>query len=193
MRRKMSGGLGRLIGISLSGLIPLCLLCACGGRELTNVTLVQTIAVDGAGPVTVTAAGDGEIYRLCAADAAVAQEELKGLGIRRLETTHIQQLVLGADVDVADCLRREVIHRESGYGATVWRSGQGQAGRLLEAADDLPARLTSLEENAGVKAPTVLEALSDLTCRGQTRLPVLEAEGAEVRVIGYEIVEVSGA
>ncbi len=192
MKQKKCRGAVRLICISLTGLAPLFLLCACGGRELTNVTLIQTLAVDGAGPVTVTAAGEGETYRLSAADAAVAQEELKGLGTQRLETTHIQQIVLGPEVDVEDCLRREVIHRESGYGATVWRSGGGQAGELLAAASDLPARLTSLEENAGVEAPTVLEALSDLTCRGRTQLPVLEAEGDEVRVIGYETVEVSG-
>lgn len=193
MKQKIFREATRLINISLTGLMLLCLLSACGGQELTNVTLVQTVAVDGTGPVTVTAAGDGETYRVCAIDAAVAQEALKGLGTQRLETTHIQQLVLGPEVDVADCLRREVTHRKSGYGATVWRSGKGQAGELLAAADDLPARLTSLEENAGVEAPTVLEALSDLTCRGRTQLPVLEAEGDEVRVIGYEIVEVSGA
>lgn len=192
MKQKKCRGAVRLICISLTGLAPLCLLCACGGRELTNVELVQTIAVDGAVPVTVTAAGEEETYRVSAADAALAQEELTGLGTRRLETTHIQQIVLGPEVDVADCLRREVIHRESGYGATVWRSGGEQAGELLASAEDLPGRLTSLEENAGVEAPTVLEALSDLTCRGRTRLPVLAMEGDEVRVIGYETVEVSG-
>lgn len=192
MKRRLPCALARLIPISLAGLIPISLLSACGGRELTRVTLVQTIAVDGPGPVTVTAVEDGETYRLSAADAAVAQEELKALGAQRLATTHIQQLVLGPEVDVEECLRQEVAHRESGYGATVWRSAQGPAGALLEAADDLSARLASLEENGGVAAPTVLEALSDLTCRGRTRLPVLAAEGDEVRVTGYEIVEVSG-
>lgn len=192
MKQRMFRRFAKLIGISLAGLAPLCLLCACGGEELANVTLIQTIAVDGAGPVSVTAAGEGETYRLTAADAAAAQKELKGLGSQRLETTHVQQLILGPEVDVEECLRRQVIHRESGYGATVWRSGAGQAGVLLEGASDLSARLTSLEENAGVEAPTVLEALSDLTCRGRTRLPVLAAEGDEVRVMGYQLVEVSG-
>lgn len=191
MKQRLLCGLTRLMGISLVGLIPISLLSACGGRELANVTLVQTIAVDGSGPVTVTAAGEGETYRLSAADAALAQEGLKALGTQRLETTHIQQLVLGPDVDVEGCLRQEVTHRESGYGATVWRCGDAPAGELLEAASDLPARLASLEENGGVAAPTVLEALSDLTCRGRTRLPVLAAAGEEVRVMGYEIVEVS--
>lgn len=182
----------RLIGISLAGLIPLSLLSACGGQELNNVKLIQTLAVDGPGPVTVTAVEEGETYRLSAPDAAQAQEGLKALGNQRLATTHIQQLVLGPDVAVADCLWQEVTHRESGYGATVWRYSDGPAAELLEAAADLPARLTSLEENGGVAAPTVLEALSDLVCRGQTRLPVLAATGEEVRVTGYEIVEVNG-
>ncbi len=181
----------RLIGISLTGLIPLSLLVACGGQELANVELVRTLAVDGPGPVTVTAAGEGETYHLIAPDAAQGQEGLKALGTRRLETTHIQQLVLGPDVDVTDCLWREVAHRESGYGATVWRCPDGPAGELLAAAPDLPDRLASLEENGGVDAPTVLEALSDLVCRGRTRLPVLAAAGEELRVTGYEVVEVS--
>lgn len=181
----------RLIGISLTGLIPLSLLVACGGQEMANVELIRTLAVDGPGPVTVTAAGEGDTYRLTAAKAALGQEELKALGAKRLETTHVQQLVLGPDVDVTDCLWQEVTHRESGYGATVWRYPDGPAGDLLEAAPGLPDRLASLEENGGVNAPTVLEALSDLVCRGWTRLPVLASAGEELRVTGYEIVEVS--
>lgn len=177
--------------IGLWGLALMGLLSGCGGRELANVTLIQTVAVDGPGPVTLTAVGDGELYRLAAEDAAAGQEGLAALGVRRLETTHIQQLVLGPDVDVAECLWQEATHRESGYGATVWRHRGGPAGDLLETAPDLPQRLVSLEENGGVDAPTVLEALSDLTCRGRTRLPVLAVEGDQVLVTGYEIVEVS--
>lgn len=183
--------LARLMGVSLAGLMLVSLLSACGGQELANVELIRTLAVDGPGPVTVTAAGEGETYRLAAPDAARGQEGLKALGTKRLETTHVQQLVLGPDVDVADCLWQEMTHRESGYGATVWRYAEGPAGELLKTAPDLPDRLASLEENGGVAAPTVLEALSDLVCRGRTRLPVLAAAGEEVRVTGYEVVEVS--
>lgn len=169
-------------------------LTGCGGRELADVTLIQTLGVDGPGPVELTALGDQEgqeVYTLSAEDVAQAQEGLKALGDTRLEVTHVSQLVLGPDVPVERTLWQAMTHRESGYGATVWRCGDAPAGELLEAASDLPARLASLEENGGVAAPTVLEALSDLTCRGRTRLPVLAAAGEEVRVMGYEIVEVS--
>lgn len=180
-----------VISLALAGLLT-----GCGGQELAEVTLIQTLGVDGPGPVELTALGDdgeGEsLYTLEGEDVARAQEALKGAGDTRLTVTHVAQLVLGPEARVEETLWQELAHRESGYGATVWRCGEGSAGELLEASADLPQRLTSLEENAGVEAPTVLEALSDLTCRGRTWLPVLAAEGEEVRVTGYEIVEVSG-
>ena len=183
----------KLIIVSLA----LAALCAgCSGQELTNVTLIQTIGVDGPGPVTLTAVGDeedAEIYRTVGESVTAAQEDLRELGTTRLETTHIAQLVLGSDVDVAQCLWREVTHRKSGYGATVWLCApDATASAVLEDAQDLPARLRALEESGGVRAPTILEALSALseTCRAE--LPVLAVAGGEVRVTGYKSVEVTG-
>ncbi len=173
-------------------------LCAgCSGQELTNVTLIQTLGIDGPGPVTLTAVGDEEnveVYRTMGENVTAAQEDLRELGTTRLETTHIAQLVLGPDVDVAQCLWREVTHRKSGYGATVWLCApEATASAVLEGAAELPARLRALEENGGVRAPTILEALSALSETGRTELPVLAVAGGEVRVLGYQSVEVTGA
>ncbi len=176
--------------------LTLAALCAgCSGQELTNVTLIRTIGVDGPGPVTLTAVGDEEdarVYRTVGESVTAAQEDLRELGTTRLETTHIQQLVLGSDVDVAQCLWREVTHRKSGYGATVWLCApDATAAAVLEDAVDLPARLRALEENGGVRAPTILEALSALSETGRAELPVLAVAGGEVRLMGYKRVEVT--
>ncbi len=189
----MRQNFGKLTIISLV-LAALCV--GCSGQELTNVTLIQTIGVDGPGPVTLTAVGDeadAEVYRTVGESVTTAQEDLRELGTTRLETTHMAQLVLGSDVDVEQCLWREVTHRKSGYGATVWLCApEVTAAGVLEDAQELPARLRALEENGGVRAPTILEALSALSETGRTALPVLTVAGGEVRVLGYKRVEVTG-
>lgn len=169
-------------------------LTGCGGRELADVTLIQTLGVDGPGPVELTALGDQEgqeVYTLSAEDVAQAQEGLKALGDTRLEVTHVSQLVLGPDVPVERTLWQAMTHRESGYGATVWLAEEARsAGELLAAAERVPARLKSLEENAGVEAPTILAALSDLERQGWVELPVLSESGGELQATGRRRVEV---
>lgn len=175
--------------------LPLALLLTgCGGRELTNVTLIQTMGVDGSGPVELTAVGDegedSQVYRAAGADVTQAQERLNRLGETRLEVTHVAQLVLGRSADVEETLWQELGRRKSGYGATVWLCDEGvSAGELLDGAKDPSRRLESLEENAGVEAPTILEALSALTREGKVELPVLGLEGEDLRVVGREILE----
>lgn len=178
----------KLIVISL---LLAALLTGCGGRELSEVTLIQTIAVDGPGPVTLTALGDEEepaVYEIRGEDVTRAQEGLKGLGTTRLEVTHVSQLVLGPDVDVAQVLWQELTHRKSGYGATVWLAGT-PAGELLAGAEQPCRRLKALEENGGVAAPTLLDALSALTREGEVSLPVLAREGEELRAVGMKTVK----
>lgn len=181
-----------VVGLALAGL-----LCGCAGQELTDVTLIQAVGVDGPGPVTLTAVGDEEeapaLYRATGQTVTAAQEGLRGLGRTRLELTHVAQVVLGPDADVARTLWEQVTHRKSGYGATVWLCADGTtAWELLRRAEDPSARLKSLEENGGAAAPTVLEALSALSRTGRTRLPVLTAQGDDLRVAGYRTVEVGG-
>lgn len=179
----------------LVSLALLLLLSGCGGQELANVTIIQTLGVDGSGPVELTAVGDAQqqeagLYRTGGEDVTQAQEGLKGLGATRLEVTHVAQLVLGPEADVTDILWQTVTHRKSGYGATVWLSGETvTAGELLAQGKDPSQRLMSLEENAGVRAPTVLEALSALVREGEVELPVLAAVGEELHMAGYQWVK----
>ena len=173
-------------------IISLAALAGCAGQELTDVTLIQTLGVDGPGPVELTALGDdygqGVRYHTRGETVTDAQESLKSLGDTRLEVTHVAQVVLGETADVEDTLWREVMDRKSGYGATVWLT-QGPAADLLAWGQDPSRRLKALEENGGVRAPTILEALSTLVREGRVELPVLAISEGELALAGYQIVE----
>lgn len=177
-----------LIGLSLAGLLT-----GCGGQELADVTLIQTLGVDGPGPVELTALGEGEegesLYTLRGEDVTQAQEGLRAVGDTRLAVTHVAQLVLGPGARVEETLWQELAHRESGYGATVWLSEEWSAGELLAGAERASARLSSLEENAGVAAPTILTALSDLERQGWVELPVLTREAGRLQLSGWRRIE----
>ena len=182
----------RLTIISLT-VISLVFASGCAGQELTDVTLVETLGVDGPGPVELTAVGidygKTTLYRAQGETVTQAQEGLKSLGDARLEVTHVAQLVLGESADVKEALWQEVVHRKSGYGATVWLT-EGPAAQLLEQGRDPSRRLKILEEQGGVKAPTILEALSALTREGRVTLPVLTVAEGELALAGYR--EVTG-
>lgn len=172
------------------------LLCGCAPRELSEVTLIQTMAIDGAGPIVLTAVGEEAsgtaVYRTAGEDLSAAQDALRWEGTTRLEATHVSQLVLGPEADVPGALWAVAVHRESGCGATVWLTGE-EAGAVLSAAADPAGRLRSMEENGGVAAPTVLEALSDLEREGRVTLPVLALAGDELRAAGERTVEKEGS
>lgn len=181
----------KLISVSLALAV---LLTACGGRELTDVTLIQTLGVDGAEQVELTAVGEEEeggepCYRTQGVDLAQARARLKELGTTRLEVTHVAQLVLGPDVPVADVLWQELTHWDSGYGATVWLTLAEPAGELLAGAAQPCKRLAAMEKNGSVDAPTLLEALSTLSREGEVTLPVLERQGEELRAAGTRTVK----
>lgn len=176
-----------------ASLILMGLLSGCAGQELTNVTLIQTLGVDGGEQVELTAVGEEDdesvVYHTQGDDVAVAQARLNELGETRLEVTHVAQLVLGRDADIKEILWQELERRKSGYGATVWLCDETlTAGELLEGAQAPVRRLKSLEENAGVRAPTILDALNTLERDGQVKLPVLALDGERLRWAGYETV-----
>lgn len=164
------------------------LLTGCGGTELSNVSLVRTLGIDGGGPVTVTAIAGGEderaLFHCAGEDVLAAEETLETLGTERLAVTHVGQVVLGEDTSV-QCLWDEVVHRDSGYGATVWLAEEGTAYGLLSAVDDPAGRLKHLEES-GVAAPTLLEAVSALVRDGQVTVPVLGLRDGELEVVGRQ-------
>lgn len=161
-------------------------LTGCGGRELANVSLVRTLGIDGAGPVTVTAvAGEEEeraLFSCEGEDVIAAQEKLETLGTERLAVTHVGQVVLGEEASV-ETLWDEVVHRESGYGATVWVSEESSAYALLSEAEDPAGRLKHMEES-GAAAPSLLEAVSALAREGKVTVPVVGLRGGEIEVTG---------
>ena len=163
------------------------LLTGCAGHELSNVSLVRVLGIDGGGPVTVTAVAGAEDERaiFCCAgeDVPAAQAVLATLGSERLAVTHMGQVVLGEDVSV-QCLWDEVVQRESGYGATVWLAEEGTACDLLADANDPAGRLKHLEES-GVAAPTLLEAVSALVREGEVTAPVLGLRDRELEVVDW--------
>lgn len=177
----------------LASLVLTAILSVGRGRELTDVSLIQVLGVDGWEPVRLTAVGDEEesprCYQTQAAGVAEAQEALKELGETRLEVTHVAQMVLGPEAQVGETLWQEVRHRKSGYGATVWLTEETEAGDLLRRAADPAKRLKAMEENGDLAAPTVLEALSALTREGRVTLPVLGLAGEELRLVGWRTVE----
>lgn len=166
--------------------ISLLFLAGCGGKELSNVSLVRTLGIDGAGPVTVTAVAGEEAERALfhceGEDVIAAQKTLETLGTERLAVTHVGQVVLGESAAVR-ALWDEVVHRDSGYGATVWLAEGSSAYGLLSEADDPAGRLKHLEES-GVAAPSLLEAVSALARDGKVTVPVVGLRGGEIQVTG---------
>lgn len=166
--------------------ISLLFLAGCGGRELSEVALVRTLGIDGPGPVTVTAVvgseGERTLFHCVGPDVIAAQETLETLGAERLAVTHVGQVVLGPQAGAA-ALWDEVVHRDSGYGATVWLAEEGSAQELLAGADDPAGRLKHLEES-GVAAPNLLEVVSALARDGKVRVPVVGLRGGELEVTG---------
>lgn len=175
----------------IAALVLLLCLLGRGGDELEDVSLLRVIGVDARAPVRLTAltgGADHEDFETAGADIEEAQDALKALGEKRLELTHVSQLLLGPECAVEDTLTQAVLHRKSGYGATVWRT-DGDAGELLTRAEGDPAaRLKSLEENAGARAPTVLDALRALRETGEVTLPVAGLEDGELALTGYETI-----
>lgn len=174
--------------------MALLLLTGCGGRELSDVALIEVLGVDGDGQVTVTGVEggpEGGVYTAAGADILAAQEALKTSGDKRVAVTHVGQVLLGPDTNIWETLWREVAHRESGYGARVWLCDR-PAAELLGGVDDPAGRLKSLIENGGVEAPEVLDAVSELSRAGKVRLPAIGLVGGELTFLGYHEVEGGG-
>lgn len=166
--------------------LSLLFLAGCGGRELSNVSLVRTLGIDGPGPVAVTAVAGTEEERAlfcCEGENIIAaQAVLETLGTERLAVTHVGQVVLGETAS-AKTLWEEIVHRDSGYGATVWLTEEGSAYDLLAGGDDPAGRLKHLEES-GVAAPSLLEAVSALARDGRVSVPVIGLRDGAIQVTG---------
>lgn len=186
--------------VCLLTLIPL---CGCQvvpfARELESTMLVQVLGVDwDEGGVTLTAAcdptavGGGEKDVVLVAwgeDMEKAQTALRGSGEQYVSLTHVTQLVLGAETEVADVLAAALDEPALGQRATVWQTKEGTAQDLLSAVNGGAKRLSSIELNCELQPVTVLQCLMRLKEKGRVEVPLLEVRNETLEPAGSRQVE----
>lgn len=183
-------------------LMALLLLAGCEmlpfARELESTMLIQVLGVDWtAEGVTLTAASDpaaggGEtavsVLTASGQDMEAAQAALRGAGEEYVSLTHVAQLVLGGETDLATVLEAALEEPALGQRATVWLAAGGTAENLLTGAGGGAKRLSSIELNCNVTPVTVLQCLMRLEETGQVELPVLEVEGETLVPAGTKVI-----
>lgn len=163
------------------------LLCGCAptAREPDQLALVRVLGVEGRSPVELTAVcgidqtEQTPIRGRCGGDSfAVALEGVPWAASQELSLTSVSYLIVGTDVNLAQVLEQVLEDEELGASATVWVA-RGNISRLLEGCDD-PERDLTLLTHQGVKAPTVVQTLAELTTRGRAELPVVGEQGGRL-------------
>lgn len=157
------------------------------GKELSHAEAARVLGVDGAAEGVMLAVPQEEgCLTAEGKDFLDAEEKLKSAGDKRLELTHVTAVILGDGARAEEILWQQVLHRKSGYGATVWLAAEGDAGAVIRGGTNAAARLENLEENGGAAAPTVMEALRELRENGKTKLPVIEVKEGEIVWTGWQ-------
>ena len=152
-------------------------------RELESTMLVQVLGVDWTQDgITLTGAddpgtGEGGVLSASGKTMKEAEKNLKGMGEQYVSLTHVTQLVLGAQTDLAQVLASALEKNELGQSATVWIAREGTAKELMESVGGGGKRLSSIELNSDAEPVTVLQSLMRLSEWGRVELPVLAAEG----------------
>ena len=168
-------------------------------RELESTMLVQVLGVDWTREgVTLTGAadsgrgsGEGSTLVLSASGETLdqAKQALKGKGEEYVSLTHVAQLVLGAETDLATVLKAALEEPALGQSATVWLAEEGSARTLMESVGGGARRLSSIELNSGVQPVTVLQSMMRLEEDGWVEIPLIKKDAdtltpAGTRVIG---------
>ena len=165
------------------------LLCLTGcemlpfARELESTMLVQVLGVDWVDSgVTLTGAddpgsGEGSVLSASGRTMEEAERNLKGAGEQYVSLTHVTQLVLGAQTDLAAVLAAALEKNELSQSATVWIAREGTAQELMETVGGGGRRLSSIELNSDAQSVTVLQSLMRLNEQGEVELPLLTREG----------------
>ena len=165
------------------------LLCLTGcemlpfARELESTMLVQVLGVDWVDSgVTLTGAddpgsGEGNVLSATGRTMEEAEQNLKGAGEQYVSLTHVTQLVLGAQTDLAAVLAAALEKNELSQSATVWIAREGTAQELMEMVGGGGRRLSSIELNSDAQSVTVLQSLMRLNEQGEVELPLLTREG----------------
>lgn len=159
-------------------------------RELESTMLVQVLGVDWTQDgVTLTGADDsgseeGSVLSASGRTMEEAERNLKGAGEQYVSLTHVTQLVLGAQTDLAAVLAAALEKNELSQSATVWIAREGTAQELMETVGGGGRRLSSIELNSDAQSVTVLQSLMRLNERGEVELPLLTREGATLVYAG---------
>lgn len=152
-------------------------------RELESTMLVQVLGVDWVDSgVTLTGAddpgsGEGNVLSATGRTMEEAEQNLKGAGEQYVSLTHVTQLVLGAQTDLAAVLAAALEKNELSQSATVWIAREGTAQELMETVGGGGRRLSSIELNSDAQSVTVLQSLMRLNEQGEVELPLLTREG----------------
>lgn len=159
-------------------------------RELESTMLVQVLGMDWTQDgVTLTGADDsgseeGSVLSASGRTMEEAERNLKGAGEQYVSLTHVTQLVLGAQTDLAAVLAAALEKNELSQSATVWIAREGTAQELMETVGGGGRRLSSIELNSDAQSVTVLQSLMRLNERGEVELPLLTREGATLVYAG---------
>ncbi len=167
------------------------------GREMEQLQLVTALAVDGTGPVTVTAvtgaraseqdqsqvlSGEGE-------DLEKACQALRGKSARRAYLGQAEQLLLGEGSDVAEVLEFALGYRELRLDTLLYIV-RGEAGPPLAASAEKVAAEAGGEDPRG---RTVGEVLPRLVEGERTAVPALRAgEDGTLEPGGWAVLGPSG-
>lgn len=164
-------------------------------RELESTMLVQVLGVDWTeDKVTLTGANDpgtGEAEVLSASGRSLeeAKSRLKGMGEEYVSLTHVKQLILGEQTDLATVLEAALEEPALGQSATVWMTEEGSAKTLMEEVGGGGKRLSSIELNSGVHPVTVLQSLMRLEETGRVEIPLLAEDGQTLVQTGTRLVQ----
>lgn len=184
----------------LLSLLAMALLTGCGtkpyARELEATMLVQVLGMDwtenaveltAAGDPTAGSGGTAPVLSAKGKDFEEAKANLRAAGEEYVSLTHVTQIVLGAETDLAAVLETALKEPVLSQSATVWLTQSGTAKELLERVDGGVRRLASVELNSGVEPMTVLQSRMRLEERGWVELPVLNVEEDMLTWVGMKL------
>lgn len=167
-------------------------------RELESTMLVQVLGVDWTERnVTLTGAADpgesggaGKTPVLSASGESLeqAKQALKGKGEEYVSLTHVTQLVLGEETDLATVLKAALEEPALGQSATVWLAEEGSARDLMEGVGGGARRLSSVELNSGVQPVTVLQSMMRLKEDGWVEVPLIKKDADTLAPAGTRVI-----
>lgn len=166
-------------------------------RELESTMLVQVLGVDwtresvtliGAADSGQGSGGSASVLSASGESLEQAKQALKGKGEEYVSLTHVTQLVLGAETDLATVLKAALEEPALGQSATVWLAEEGSARDLMEDVGGGARRLSSIELNSGVQPVTVLQSMMRLKEDGWVEVPLIKKDADTLAPAGTRVI-----